>query len=79
MQGRLDGLVTIRLMAEFLIEVHTSEHGYDVSCPTLQGCHSQGATEQEAIENIRDAIQEYLGALRDLKGDRKLVKIDVAV
>ena len=66
-------------MAEFLIEVHESDYGYDVSCPTLQGCHSQGATEQEAIENIRDAIQEYLAALRDLKRDRKLVKIDVAV
>ena len=50
-------------MAEFLIEVHESDYGYDVSCPTLEGCHSQGATEQEAIENIRDAIQEYLAAL----------------
>ena len=66
-------------MAEFLIEVHKSDYGYDVSCPTLHGCHSQGATEQEAIEHIRDAIQEYLAALRDLKRDRKLLKIDVAV
>jgi len=30
----------------------------------VQGCHSQGATEQEAIENIGDAIREYLAALR---------------
>ncbi|MDA1313936.1 MAG: type II toxin-antitoxin system HicB family antitoxin [Acidobacteria bacterium] len=57
-------------MAEFLIEVHESDFGYDVSCPTLQGCHSQGATEEEAIENIRDAIQEYLAALQDLNRDR---------
>ena len=62
-------------MAEFLIEVHESDYGYDVSCPTLQGCHSQGGTEQEAIANIGDAIQEYRAALPDLK----LVKIDVAV
>ena len=66
-------------MAEFLIEVHKSDDGYDVSCPTLEGCHSQGAREQAAIENIRDAIQEYLAALRDLKRDRKPLKIDVAV
>ena len=36
-------------MAEFLIQIHKSKHGYDVSCPTLQGCHSQGASEEEAI------------------------------
>ena len=66
-------------MAEFLIEIHESEFGYDVSCPTLRGCHSQGATEDEAIEAIRDAIQEYLAALRDMKRDQKLLTIDVAV
>ena len=42
-------------MAEFLIQIHKSKCGYDISCPTLQGCHSQGATKEEAIENIRDA------------------------
>ena len=31
-----------------------------VSCPELPGCHSQGATVAEALENIRDAIQGYL-------------------
>ena len=66
-------------MAEFLIQIHKSKYEYDVSCPTLQGCHSQGATEEEAIENIRDAIQEYLAALRQLKGNQKLLKIEVAV
>ena len=68
-----------RTMAEFLIVLHKSKYGYDVSCPTLQGCHSQGETEEEAIENIRDAIREYLAALKQLKRREKLVKIDVAV
>jgi predicted RNase H-like HicB family nuclease len=31
-----------------------------VSCPELPGCHSQGATVEEAMENIRDAIEGYL-------------------
>ena len=34
--------------------------GVSVSCPELPGCHSQGATIAEAMENIRDAIQGYL-------------------
>lgn len=42
-----------------------SEEGFSVSCPGLPGCWSQGATEQEAIENIRDAIQEYIAAITE--------------
>ena len=34
--------------------------GVSVSCPELPGCHSQGSTIEEALENIRDAIQGYL-------------------
>ena len=37
--------------------------GYSVSCPGLPDCWSQGATEAEAIENIRDAIAEYRAAV----------------
>jgi len=36
------------------------EEGVSVSCPELPGCHSQGATVEEACENIRDAIREYV-------------------
>ena len=39
-----------------------TEEGFSVSCPGLPGCWSQGETEEEALENIRDAIQEYLAA-----------------
>ena len=40
-----------------------SEEGFAVSCPGLPGCWSQGANEQEALENIQDAIREYLEAV----------------
>ncbi|MFL6207935.1 MAG: type II toxin-antitoxin system HicB family antitoxin [Pyrinomonadaceae bacterium] len=43
-----------------------SEEGYSVSCPGLPGCWSQGETEEEALENIRDAIQEYLATVDEL-------------
>ncbi|PKL59358.1 MAG: type II toxin-antitoxin system HicB family antitoxin [Methanomicrobiales archaeon HGW-Methanomicrobiales-4] len=36
------------------------EGGYSVHCPLLKGCHSQGNTRDEAIANIREAIELYL-------------------
>ena len=46
-----------------------TEEGYSVSCPGLPGCWSQGTTEEEALSNIRDAIQEYLEVARQLAGE----------
>jgi predicted RNase H-like HicB family nuclease len=34
---------------------------YSVHCPALKGCHSQGETREDALINIREAIQLYLG------------------
>lgn len=54
---------------KYLVVTRKSEYGYDVHVPTLPGCHSQGDTEQEALENIKDAIVTYLGMEKeDLKG-----------
>ena len=39
--------------------------GYVVICPSLQGCYSQGETVEEALANIREAIQLCLDELRD--------------
>jgi predicted RNase H-like HicB family nuclease len=44
-----------------------NEDGYTVHCPSLRGCWSQGATEEESLENIRSAIEEYLAAVDDLR------------
>ena len=46
----------------YKVRLQKSEEGYSVSCPGLPGCWSQGETEEEALENIRDAIQEYITA-----------------
>jgi len=54
---------------KYLIVIHKSKYGYDVHVPALPGCHSQGATEKEALENIRDAILTYLEMeKKELKG-----------
>lgn len=37
-----------------------SEEGFAVSCPALPGCWSQGKTQEEALANIREAIQLWL-------------------
>jgi len=42
-----------------------SEEGFAVSCPALKGCHSQGKTHEEAIQNIKDAIRDWLEAEKD--------------
>ena len=54
-----------------------TEDGYSVSCPGLPGCWSQGATEEEALANIRDAIREYLDVARQLAGERNLREVDI--
>jgi predicted RNase H-like HicB family nuclease len=48
----------------YKIALLKTDEGYSVSVPGLPGCWSQGATEEEALENIQDAIQGYL-ATRD--------------
>ena len=51
------------------VRLRKSEEGYSVWCPELPGCWSQGETEEEALENIRDAIREYLAAADELTED----------
>ncbi|MCO4294345.1 type II toxin-antitoxin system HicB family antitoxin [Solitalea sp. MAHUQ-68] len=41
------------------------EGGYTVTAPTLQGCISYGETIDEAIENIKEAIELYIEALKE--------------
>lgn len=46
--------------------LYLGEDGYWVcECPSLPGCISQGRTKEEAISNIREAIEGYIEALRE--------------
>jgi len=46
--------------------IYAGEDGYWVAeCPSLPGCISQGRTREEAIANIREAIQGYVAALEE--------------
>ncbi len=48
-----------------VIREDPEDGGYNVSCSALPGCHSQGDTVEEALENIKDAIQGCLEVLNE--------------
>ncbi|MEW6286675.1 MAG: type II toxin-antitoxin system HicB family antitoxin [Chloroflexota bacterium] len=46
--------------------LYSGEDGYYVAeCPSLPGCISQGKTREEAIANIKEAIEGYIAALKE--------------
>jgi predicted RNase H-like HicB family nuclease len=46
--------------------IYPGEDGYWVAeCPSLPGCVSQGKTREQAIANIREAINGYVSALQE--------------
>ena len=50
---------------QFAITLESDEDGFFVaSCPALQGCHSQGRTREEALNNVSEAIRGYLASMR---------------
>ena len=62
-----------------VLEQDPEAGGYVVSCPTLQGCVTQGETEEEPLENTKDAIKTYLESIEDLKRLKKLRTVEVSV
>ena len=51
---------------KYKIALQQTDEGFSVSVPGLPGCWSQGATEEEALANIEEAIREYLDARDEL-------------
>ena len=64
---------------KYRVVIEESEEGFAASVPGLPGCHSQGTTEQEALENIADAIREYLEVVAELSGDKVVHEVEVEV
>ena len=61
----------------YRVNVEKTKEGYAVCCPGLPGCWSQGVTEEEALQNIRDAIQAYLDTVEELSKDRESRYVEV--
>lgn len=64
---------------KFKVKLEKTEEGYAVWCPGLPGCWSQGKTEEEALENIKDAIATYLATVEELHRDKptRTVEVDI--
>jgi predicted RNase H-like HicB family nuclease len=59
----------------------SEDGGYTVYVPALRGCVSQGETEDQALENIRDAILTWHATWQDIAAERKRLvrQVEVAV
>ncbi|MFH1738164.1 MAG: type II toxin-antitoxin system HicB family antitoxin [bacterium] len=64
---------------KYRVRLEKTEEGYAVWCPGLPGCWSQGDTEEEAIENIKDAIETYLATVDELGKDKSTRLVDKAL
>ena len=62
---------------KYKVNLKKTEEGYAVWVPGLPGCWSQGDTEQEALENITDAIQSYLATVDDLSKNAESRYVEV--
>ncbi|MEJ2254954.1 MAG: type II toxin-antitoxin system HicB family antitoxin [Nitrospirota bacterium] len=54
----------------YKVNIQKTDEGFSVWVPGLPGCWSQGQTEEEALENIKDAIETYLSAVEELSMTR---------
>jgi predicted RNase H-like HicB family nuclease len=63
----------------YRVVLQHSEEGYAVSCPGLPGCWSQGNTEAEALENIRQAIADYLAGVEELTQGEETRTVEVLI
>lgn len=56
---------------KYKVNLKKTEEGYSIWVPGLPGCWSQGATEEEALENIKDAIESYLKTVDELTRNKE--------
>ncbi|NER35999.1 MAG: type II toxin-antitoxin system HicB family antitoxin [Oscillatoria sp. SIO1A7] len=62
---------------QYKVRLKKTDQGYAVWCPYLPGCCSQGDTEAEALENIKDALKSYLEVVDELNKDENYRYVEV--
>lgn len=60
---------TIRVDIEVVLEPDEEAGGFVVTVPALSGCFTQGATEEEALANAKEAIELYLESVAEDTGE----------
>ena len=64
---------------KYKVVLKHSDEGVAASVPGLPGCWSQGATENEALDNIRSAIEEYLAVVSEQLQGADVREVEVPV
>lgn len=62
---------------KYKVILEESEEGFAVSVPGLPGCHSQGETEQEALQNISEAIYDYLAVVEESTKNKIVKEVEI--
>ena len=62
---------------KYKVNMQETSEGYSIWVPGLPGCWSQGKTKNEALENIKDAIKEYLETVEELNKDKESRYVEV--
>ena len=63
----------------YRIRLLETDEGWSVSCFDLPGCHSQGESRDEALANIREAIQLWLSVEAEEAGVKTVETLELAV
>ena len=71
-----DYIIKVEIM-KYKVQLKKTEEGIAINCPGLPGCWSQGKTEKEALENIKDAIQTYLETVEEIVKDKQTRVVEI--
>lgn len=63
---------------KYKVNLKKTEEGYAIWVPGLPGCWSQGKSEDDALENIKDAIEAYLEVVDRLTVDNEARYVEIA-
>ena len=63
---------------KYRVNLKKTDEGFSVWVPGLPGCWSQGKSEEDALENIKDAILTYLEVVEGLSADKETRYVEVA-
>ncbi|HEY4485390.1 MAG TPA: type II toxin-antitoxin system HicB family antitoxin [Nitrospiria bacterium] len=66
-------------IVKYTVVIYKSPHGYHVACPALSGCVSQGNSLSQALDNIKEAIREYLIMIKKETRNKMTAEVQVAV
>ncbi len=69
--------MVLEISMKYKVNLQETSEGYAVWVPGLPGCWSQGKTEKEALENIKDALRGYLETVEELSKDKQSCYVEV--